>query len=385
MNTLNILSAIATVGVNAVVNSNTVASTPKKKRSRYSQRDGESFVAWQTRLSELRADARDRVRKHREEQRNAVSDLATQMIASVKVISEDDANGKTYVESDNVVKALDLSHDDVVRIAAASLLSPGETREVIVSQLTAKFSTAGSGNGKGGFGKAVGKRTDLSQTRLLKTLRDLRVYRSMGEVNRKIASKTPSGDYAHTGYAYDPLLVVSHRSPQQGSVGIGFVPSNMEVFTRSELMESDAGRRGFLAIKPEHKLNRRQMTAWDELQRNVRALDAARTDNDGSADANLKYRKALGRVQNMYQAEVQQYQTPVTAERQSSRMAWSTLNSLTPVNVVPQQPAARPTVQPVTLSAQYALGKDADGHVYSLYPRQTVVRNTPATVRYATA
>jgi ribosome-binding protein aMBF1 (putative translation factor) len=141
MNTLNILSAIATVGVNAVVNSNTVASTPKKKRSRYSQRDGESFVAWQTRLAELRSDARERVRKHREEQRNAVSDLATQMLASVKVIAEDDANGKTFVESDNVVKALDLSHDDVVRIAAASLLSPGETREVIVSQLTAKFST----------------------------------------------------------------------------------------------------------------------------------------------------------------------------------------------------------------------------------------------------
>jgi hypothetical protein len=249
----------------------------------------------------------------------------------------------------------------------------------------------------------------LSQTRLLKTLRDLRVYRSMGEVNRKIASKTPSGDYAHTGYAYDPLLVVSHRSPQQGSVGIGFVPSNMEVFTRSELMESDAGRRGFLSIRPEHKLNRRQMTAWDELQRNVRALEIARVDNDGSVDANLKYRKALGRVQNMYQAEVQQYQTPVTAERQSSRMAWSRLNNLTPVRVAPNgitvKSAERVTadgyaysvyphpaiydrtspIYPVTLSAQYALARTDDGAVYSLYPRQTVVRNTTSTVRYATA
>lgn len=236
----------------------------KATKSRYAQRADESYSAWQTRTSALRAYMTEKKRAARMAEKTAVYHTAASAMAStsVKVASD----GMVTVDDTRLVRrytdhtglehtieqsqAIDREHAVMLAMDAVGVTAT-RTREEMFASLTTKYKAFSAPLN-------VRKRAgDISGTKLDRMLRDLRVYGSMATLNMKrsgvvtrfVRNVETNGSYRTvtmeplstlepmTGYAYDPIREAvnasSARVPHTPNAGA----SSMEVYTKSELME----------------------------------------------------------------------------------------------------------------------------------------------------
>jgi hypothetical protein len=391
-------------------------SLPKgrTKRTPKDQRDGESFTAWQNRLAVIREQQRARVAKHRAQSKQAVSDAATAAIVQRASDIRDAISGKDGVRGMDVLPlATQLDRAEAVERAlltsdAGRKLGARGKAEVLAS-LASHFN---------GFSKAQNKRASFLNTpdtpievmyerrkdalaRVEATIRTLDAYRAMGAINRTRAVLTPSGTYAPAGIASDvldvtapaPVKLVSASTPKVitvshaevrnkdgrvtdrrkvdvlrvfGTPATAPAPSyphtpcvgggNMEVFTRTELMESANVK----AERTAHeRVDYRMVYDRDTEARYPREI---RTTPAPSVNESIRYAPKQYRIQPAETARTPEgyLYTPATRVRPLVTLAERGIYPTTP----------KVTKHAVTLVAATApIGRTPEGYAYSEYPR----------------
>lgn len=365
--------------------SQNIVKASTSKRSAKDQRDGESFVAWQTRLQHMRDLARERKRKERQVNKQTITDAASVIMShrtaerNAAISATDGAKGM-----DCVSVAPEIDKRTAVDTAMALLgdkISLGyRERSDVHASLTEHF--------RNGFSKSNRKSYDLTETKLNRMISNMELYASMGTANFKRARPIYTegkGIFAGTmivhgyvpdGVAADPMRTVVAPAPMRlKSAKV----RSLVTESHTEVRDKD-GR-----VTDIRKVEVCRIFG-DTVQ--TPATSYAHTPNAGASNVEVftQAERLESRETKAERANHSKY-VDIDTERASHRqfrcypirrkttsegylyteVGYSVVRQLVPTDLTPVTPKVRSWT--LKQYAQYALARTSEGYVYSVFPR----------------